>query len=139
MTTISENILELIFPDIDHAISLKYTFICWEIKGSITVMCNYLWLVKIIFNVKSSTFFNFQNVYSDEFPKFKWYTWRNFLKKNLSRWKMGSENVHTYNMLTHQMRDLLIHSFHFLYIYIVFWLLVFSKFVWSYLGILSII
>ena len=30
---------------------------------------------------------------------------------------MGSENVHTYNMLTHQMRDLLIHSFHFLYIY----------------------
>ena len=30
---------------------------------------------------------------------------------------MGSENVHTYNMLTHQTRDLLIHSFHFLYIY----------------------
>ena len=54
-----------------HAISSKYTFICWEINGSITVMCNYLWLMKIIFNVTSSTSFNFQNVYSDEFPKFK--------------------------------------------------------------------
>ena len=74
--------------------------------------------MKIIFNVTSSIFFNFQNVYSDEFPKFKSGTLEEiFLKKNLSRWKMGSENVHTYNMLTHQTRDLLIHSFHFLYIY----------------------
>ena len=36
---------------------------------------------------------------------------------------MESENVHTYYMLNHQMRNLLFHSFHFL----VFWLLMFEN------------
>ena len=83
-------------------------------------MCNYctLWKSFLI----TSTFFNFWNVYSGEFPKF--YIGnisRNFLK-NLSRWEMKTGNVHKNYMLNHRMKGLFFHSFCFL----VFWLQVFK-------------
>ena len=98
-------------------------------------MCNYLCLLTIIFD--SSTFFNFQTVYSGEFPNFQsqWYAWRNFLKKNLSRRKMESRSVHTYHMCVKPLNEgfiIPLISFSSL-LTSIFW-----KVVWSYLSILPI-
>ena len=76
-------------------------------------------------------------MFSGEFPKFKslWYTWRNFWRRTLSRWKMESRNVHTYYIYVKPLNEgfiIPLISFSSL-LASIFW-----KVVWSHLSILPI-
>ena len=78
--------------------------------------------------MKSSTLFNFRNVYRGKFPKFKSGTLKKFLEEELvdvenGKWKVVNGNVHTYYMLNKRSEDSFFYSIHFL----IFCLLVFEK------------
>ena len=76
-------------------------------------------------------------MFSDEFPKFKsqWNTWRNFFKKNLSRWKMESRHVHTHYLYLKPLNGGFIIS---LISFSSLLASIFWKVVWSYQSILPI-